>query len=142
MANLKECIEFANEARVCFLATADGDQPRVRALQFWFADPSGFYLQTGTVKAFYGQLKKNPKTEVCFFKAEPNGAGKMLRVTGKVEFLQDRELKEQAIIDRPFLKSFGLTADSPDLVIFRIPHGEAHFWTMETNLMPKDVVKF
>jgi uncharacterized pyridoxamine 5'-phosphate oxidase family protein len=29
---LKDCIKFANETPVCYLATAEGDQPSVRAL--------------------------------------------------------------------------------------------------------------
>ncbi|MCE7698204.1 MAG: hypothetical protein K8E24_005000 [Methanobacterium paludis] len=35
--DFEDCIKFANETPVCYLATADGDQPRVRALGFWFA---------------------------------------------------------------------------------------------------------
>jgi uncharacterized pyridoxamine 5'-phosphate oxidase family protein len=42
------------------LATAENDQPRVRALGFWFADESGFYFQTGSAKEFPHQLEKNP----------------------------------------------------------------------------------
>ena len=48
--DFKDCIKFANETPVCYLATADGDQPRVRALGFWFADETGFYFQIGAVK--------------------------------------------------------------------------------------------
>jgi pyridoxamine 5'-phosphate oxidase len=39
---LKDYIAFASEHRVCQLATADGDQPRVRTLLMWHADESGF----------------------------------------------------------------------------------------------------
>lgn len=137
--NLKECIDFANENKVCYLATCDGDQPRVRALGFWFADTTGFYFQTGMIKAFYKQLLENPKTEVCFYS---NGGTRMLRINGSVEFVQDKALKVKAIEDRPFLKDFGLTADSPGLIIFRIAHGKAHFWTMESNLKPKEEIGF
>jgi hypothetical protein len=28
------------------------------------------------------------------------------------------------------------------MVIFRISHGQAHFWTMENNLKPKDIINF
>ena len=139
--DIQACIQFANANPLCFLATADGDQPRVRALGFWFADESGFYLQTGEVKEFYRQLKKNPKTEICFYRHE-GAIGKMLRIAGEVEFLEDRGLKERALRDRPFLKSFGLTIDSPGLIIFRIAHGKAHFWTMEDNLKPKLFIEF
>ena len=56
----------------------------------------------------------------------------MLRVEGEVEFVSDKPLKERALNDRPFLKNFGLTAESPELIIFRIAHGKAHFWTMRS----------
>jgi uncharacterized pyridoxamine 5'-phosphate oxidase family protein len=79
--------------------------------------------------------------EVCFYAPGPM-IGKMLRVAGKIEFVEDKRLKEKVIVDRPFLKNMGLTPESPDLIIFRIPHGEAHFWTMETNFNPKEIIRF
>ena len=137
----QDCINFANENHTCYLATVEDDQPRVRALDFWFADETGFYFQTGAVKEFYKQLKKNPKTEVCFYKHE-NKIGTMLRVSGEVEFLNEKALKEKAITDRPYLKSFGMTADSPGMIIFRMAYGQAHFWTMENNKTPKEIIEF
>ena len=138
---MNECTDFANENPICFLATSEEDQPRVRALGFWFADESGFYFQTGAMKDLYHQLKKNPNTEVCFFRQGPL-AGAMLRVSGKVEFLEDPELKKKVIEERPFLREFGMTVGSPDLIIFRIPHGKAHFWSMKSNLKPKEIITF
>ena len=80
--SFEDCIRFASENPVAYIATMDNDQPRVRAFLMWFADESGFYFQTGSIKETVGQLKENPKIEVCFFnnKAEE---GKMMRVTGK-----------------------------------------------------------
>lgn len=66
----------------------------------------------------------------------------VLRISGEVEFIDDITLKETALNDRPFLKNFGLTTDSPKLVVFRIAHGQAHFWTMENNLKPKEIIEF
>jgi pyridoxamine 5'-phosphate oxidase len=139
--NIQDCIDFANENPVCFLATSEGDQPRVRAMGFWFADNTGFYFQSGTIKQLYSQLNQNPRAEVCFYK-HSGMIGTMLRITGTVEFLQDIALKERALNDRPFLKNFGMTVDSPGLLIFRIPHGMAHFWTMENNFKPKEMISF
>lgn len=139
--NLNDCIQFVNANPVCFLATAEGEQPRVRALGFWFADETGFYFQTGNIKEFPRQLEQNPKTEVCFYHHE-GMIGTMLRIAGEVEFLNDRQLKERVMEERPFLRNFGLTADSPGLIIFRIAHGRAHFWTMENNLKPKEYIVF
>ncbi|MBN2788092.1 MAG: pyridoxamine 5'-phosphate oxidase family protein [Paludibacteraceae bacterium] len=138
---LQDCIKFANENPTCYLATAEGDQPRVRALGFWYADESGFYFQTAEIKEFPNQLRINPKTEVCFYHHE-GMIGTMMRIAGEVEFITDRAMKKKALNDRPFLKSFGLTADSPDLVLFRLAHGKAHFWTMADNLKTKDYIIF
>jgi uncharacterized pyridoxamine 5'-phosphate oxidase family protein len=107
----------------------------------WYADETGFYFQTGTVKEMVGQLKNNPKVEVCFFNNKMMG-GVMLRVTGEVEFFDNVKAREKCIADRPFLKNLGLSVSSPKLVLFRVCKGEAHFWTMETNFEPKKIIKF
>jgi pyridoxamine 5'-phosphate oxidase len=138
---IQDCIKFSNENPICYLATVENDQPRVRALGFWFADETGFYFQTSSIKEFPLQLKKNPKCEACFYKHE-GMIGTMLRISGQAEFVNDIKLREKAFNDRPFLKSFGLTIDSPGLILFRIAHGQAHFWTMESNLKGKEIIEF
>jgi len=139
--NIQDCIKFTNENPICYLATTEGTQPRVRALGFWFADETGFYFQTATVKEIPSQLKKNPNVEACFYKHE-GMIGTMLRIAGKVEFVNELKYREKAFKDRPFLKSFGLSVDSPNLILFRVSHGQAHFWSMENNLKPKEVINF
>ncbi|MDP3622300.1 MAG: pyridoxamine 5'-phosphate oxidase family protein [Methanobacteriaceae archaeon] len=139
--DFKDCIKFANETPVCYLATADGDQPRVRALGFWFADETGFYFQIGAVKDMYGQMQANHKVEACFGQPDEQ-TGTMMRLAGEVEFVDDVELKKKVLEDRPFLKEFGMTFDHPGLIIFRIAQGEAYFWTMATNFQPKEMIKF
>lgn len=139
--NIQDCIKFANENPICYLATVEDDQPRVRALGFWFADETGFYFQTASMKDIPHQLEKNPKAEAAFYKHE-GMIGTMLRVAGETEFINDKAFKERVLEERPFLKAFGLTAESPELIIFRIPHGEAYFWTMENNLKPKEYIRF
>lgn len=142
MENINTCIEFANENKMCYLATLDNNnQPRVRAMLFWFADQTGFYFQTGTMKDLYKQVKTNPKVEACFYKPDEM-FGRMLRIAGEIEFVNDKHMKEKVMVERPFLKEMGLTSESPTLIIFRIAHGEAHFWTMETNLKPKQIIRF
>jgi uncharacterized pyridoxamine 5'-phosphate oxidase family protein len=136
--DLSDCVKFAKENPITFLGTADGDQPRVRALGMWFADMSGFYYQTGTTKDVYRQLVKNPKVELCFC-SPPGPAMKMMRVAGKVEFLQDKALEERVFRDRPFLKDVMKAAPKDaKIVMFRVAHGEAWFWTMAVNLKEKE----
>lgn len=107
----------------------------------WYADKTGFYYNTGAAKDLYRQLQVNPKVELCFF--DPKSPNlRMMRVTGKVEFLEDIAVKKRLIEERPFLKQMGLTAENPGLIVFRVPKGEAYFWTMDTNMHPKIKVKF
>jgi len=137
----KDCIKFANENPVSYVATVESDQPRVRAFAMWYADETGFYFHTGAMKPVYKQLKQNPKVELCFYHPAENG-GVMMRVTGIVEFLNDVELRKKLIEERQFLKAWGFTPENDDLVIFRISKGEAYFWTMETNFDSKKAIKF
>jgi len=137
--DLKDCVNFANENPVAWLATCENGQAHVRAMAMWYADETGFYLQSGTIKELVGQIKNNPKIEIAFYK-EDEATGTMLRVEGEAEILEDAAVKEKCFKDRPFLKEIGLTND--DLFIFRIGHGKAHFWNMATNLNPKEFIEF
>ncbi len=138
----EDCVKFAKENPITYIATVEKNQPRVRAFGMWFADSTGFYYQTSTYKNIVEQIKENPKIELCFTKPGAGG-GTQMRVTGEVEFLNDASLKKKVMQDRPFLPKVGVpSAESPTLVIFRVAKGEAHFWTMATNLEPKQVIKF
>jgi uncharacterized pyridoxamine 5'-phosphate oxidase family protein len=129
--DLEECAKFANDNPVGYVATAEEDQPRVRAFLMWFADVSGFYFHSGAPKSVSKQLRRNPKTEVCFSSLSRN---RTMRVAGTVEFLDDADLRARLLEERPFLKAIVKGPEDPALVIFRIPHGEIRFWTMEFNM--------
>jgi len=139
--DLNDCIKFANENPVCFLASCDHGRPRVRCMGFWFADETGFYFQTSSMKEMVDQIRTNPNIEVCFYKPA-DFIGATMRVRGEAEFVTDELMKKKVIADRPFLKQFGLDYDSPELVIFRIARGNAHFWNMNGNLSPKEFIYF
>jgi pyridoxamine 5'-phosphate oxidase len=138
---LNEYFKFATENPVSYFATTEGKQPRVRGLLLWFADKTGLYYNIGAMKDLYKQLQVNPKVEVCFFNPKSKSMDQM-RVTGQVEFLNDLALKKKLCEARPFLKQMGLTPESPDLILFRVAKCQAHFWTIETNMQPKQYVSF
>jgi uncharacterized pyridoxamine 5'-phosphate oxidase family protein len=129
----KDCVQFANENGTCHLATAEGDQPRVRVISMWFASEEGFYFCGLAPKNVWKQIKANPKIEICFFNNPAEFTDvKVLRVTGEAEFLEDLELKAKVLEDRSFYKNFGTgKPDDPTYPVFRVAHGEAWFWTPE-----------
>ena len=129
--DFQDCAKFATENPVCFIATVDEDQPRVRALLLWFADESGFYMITLSPKEVFEQLQKNPKVEVCFYNNAADLAdAKQMRVTGEIEFLDDEETLGKAYEARAFLEDIVGKPIKPFLRPCRISTGEAHFWTM------------
>lgn len=107
----------------------------------WFADKTGLYYNIGAMKDIYKQLLTNHKVEVCFFNQKSKNMDQM-RVTGQVEFVNNLDLKKKLVDARPFLKQWGLTPESPDLIVFRVAKCQAHFWTIETNMQPKQYVSF
>jgi pyridoxamine 5'-phosphate oxidase len=140
--SIKEYADFANENKTCYLATVEGDQPRVRAVGMWYADETGFYFQAQTVKAVCKQLERNPKVEVYFCNKD---FSKVMRVSGKVRFITDEKIRARCIEERPFVKNFGITEPSnPLLAVFQIYTGEAYFWTFADSMKEADIprVKF
>jgi pyridoxamine 5'-phosphate oxidase len=138
--NFQECIQFANQCRTVYIATLEKDQPHVRPLVLQFADERGFYFQTEPVKKFYQQMKAHKKVELCFHSTEGGGMGRVMRVTGEMEFVDDRDLKSKLIQERPFFKTLGIKGpDDPLFVLFRVARGEAFFWTMANNMKESEI---
>ena len=129
--DIQDCIKFATENPVCYLATADGDQPRVRTWLLWTADEGGFYFVAIEGKEVTQQLKENPKVEICFFNNAPEAPDwKHMRVMGEIEFLDTEEMLAKAYEARSFLDPIVGQSVEPLVRPFRVYTGEAHFWTL------------
>ena len=60
--------DFLKAAGTYYLATVEGDQPRVRPFGTIHLFEGKLYIQTGKVKPVSKQLGLNPKAEICAFK--------------------------------------------------------------------------
>lgn len=76
---MERVCQFLKDAGVYYLATAEGDQPRVRPFGTAHIFEGKLYIQTGKVKSVFEQLKADPKAEICAFKD-----GKWIRITGEL----------------------------------------------------------
>ena len=65
---MERVCQFLKDAGVYYLATVEGDQPRVRPFGTAHIFEGKLYIQTGKVKPTSKQLLANPKAEVCAFK--------------------------------------------------------------------------
>lgn len=64
---MKRVYDFLKKAEVYYLATVEGDQPRVRPFGTVNEFEGKLYIQTGKVKPTSKQLAINPKVEICAF---------------------------------------------------------------------------
>jgi uncharacterized pyridoxamine 5'-phosphate oxidase family protein len=129
--NFQDCVSFATENPVCYLATTDGDQPKVRTWLLWYADENGFNFVAIDGKQVTAQLKANPKVELCFFNNAPQPQDwKHMRVTGEIEFLDSEEMLAKAYEARSFLDPIVGRSVEPLVRPFRVYTGECHFWTL------------
>ena len=64
---MKRVLEFLKKAEVYYLATVEGDQPRVRPFGTAHEFEGRLYIQTGKVKPVSHQIAENPKVEICAF---------------------------------------------------------------------------
>lgn len=67
---MQEVYEFLKKCGTYYLATADGDQPRVRPFGTIDLFDGRLTIQTGKVKEVSRQIMQNPKVEICAFDGE------------------------------------------------------------------------
>ena len=65
---MEKVCQFLKEAGVYYLATVEGDQPRVRPFGTAHIFEGKLYIQTGKIKPVAKQIASNPKAEFCAFK--------------------------------------------------------------------------
>ena len=140
MKTIEEVREFTNQNPATWVATAIGDQPHLRAMAMWFADATGFYFHTGSQKRLCKQLRENPKVEMGFYNpGDGMGTMQMVRITGKIEQVNDATLEKKLFEDRPWLNQVFQAYPDDKIFIFRIVHGEAQYWNMGVNCKEKDI---
>ena len=110
---MEEVYEFLKKAGAYYLATMDGDQPRVRPFGTVDLFEGKLYIQTGKAKAVSKQLHANPKAELCAFMD-----GKWLRVSGELIPDDRREPKKHMLDNYPELRRMYSEDDGNTEVFF------------------------
>ncbi len=110
---LNKVYEFLLAAGTYYLATVEGDQPRVRPFGTVLLRDGKLYIQTGKVKPVSHQLAANPKAEICAFMG-----GKWLRVAGELINDDDRNAKVAMLEKMPALKSMYSPDDDNTQVLY------------------------
>jgi uncharacterized pyridoxamine 5'-phosphate oxidase family protein len=130
---MEEVYEFIKKCGTYYLATTDGDQPRVRPFGTVLIFENKLYIQTGRVKNVSKQMMKNPKIEICAFSGD-----KWVRVEAIVVEDDRTEPKQKMLDAYPQLKSM-YSADDDNTQVLYLKDATATFSSFGGE--PK-VVKF
>ena len=110
---MQEVYDFLKSCNTYYLATVEGDQPRVRPFGTVDIFEGKLYIQTGKVKDVSKEMQANPKVEICAFDGE-----KWIRVAGEVVRDDRVEAKEHMLDSYPNLKALYRADDDNTEVLY------------------------
>ena len=130
---MKEVCDFLKECGAYYLATVEGDQPRVRPFGTALIFEDKLYIQTGKVKNVSKQMLANPKIEICAFSGE-----KWVRIEASAVEDDRLEPKEAMLEGYPQLKQM-YAADDDNTQVLYLKDATATFYTFGGE---PEVIKF
>ncbi|MDR2052201.1 MAG: pyridoxamine 5'-phosphate oxidase family protein [Treponema sp.] len=110
---MQEVYDFLKKTNTYYLATVEGDQPRVRPFGTVDIFDGKLYIQTGKAKDVSKQIKANPKIEICAFDGD-----KWIRVQAIAVEDDRREAKQHMLDAYPRLKDRYSADDDNTLVLY------------------------
>ena len=124
---MNEVIEFLKKCKIFYIATVEGDQPRVRPFGVVEEFEGKMYIQTGKRKNVSKQIKNNPKIEICACEGTT-----WLRVAGEAVSDERFEAKSYFLDKNPNLKSMYDASDDNTEVLY-IKNGKATFYSFTSE---------
>ncbi|MDR2108594.1 MAG: pyridoxamine 5'-phosphate oxidase family protein [Coriobacteriales bacterium] len=110
---MDEVYEFLKKTETYYLATVEGDQPRVRPFGTVDIFEGRLYIQTGLNKPVVKQLQANPKAEICAF-----ADGQWLRVAATLIHDDRIEPQEHLLANYPSLQGMYAAGDGNNAVFY------------------------
>ena len=130
---MQEVYEFLKACGTYYLATVEGDQPRVRPFGTIDIFEDKLYIQTGKVKDVSKEMQANPKAEICAFDGQ-----KWIRVAGEVVRDDRVEPKKHMLDSYPNLQAL-YRADDDNTEVLYLKNATATIYSFTEE--PK-IIKF
>ena len=124
MSDISKVDEFLTNAKVFYLATVDGDQPKCRPLGFHLLDDGKIYFGVDTFKNVYKQLEVNPKLEIVAFDGE-----RFLRYFGTAVLEDNEDIVNKAFDLMPEIAEV-YKSNGWKMVIFYVDEATVEFRNM------------
>ncbi len=116
--------------RFPYLATMDGDQPRVRPVSPVRSD--GFHIYVANLRSYHKtlEIESNSRVELCYLDSDHN----QLRITGAAEIVTDRVLLQEIWDENALLRQFLGSIDNPQFILYHISPSRVRYmreWALE-----------
>ncbi len=116
--------------RFPYLATVDGDQPRLRPVSPVRTD--GFTVYVANLRVYHKtvEIEENPKVELCYL----DEGHDQVRITGIAEVVTDRGLLQEIWDANPLMRQYLGSIDNPQLIVYRVVPTQVRFmreWALE-----------
>lgn len=123
-------LDVIKQDRFPYLATIDGDQPRLRPVSPVRTD--GFTVYVANLRGYHKteEIAANPHVELCYL----SDSHDQVRITGIATIVDDRATLESIWNDNPLLRQYLGSIDNPDLILYRIAPNRVRFmreWAIE-----------
>lgn len=121
--------------RFPYLATMDGDQPRLRPVSPVRTD--GFVVYVANLRSYHKtvEIAANPRVELCYLDEHHD----QVRITGVAEVVTDRTVLQEIWDSNPLLRQYLGTIDNPALIVYRISPSQVRFmreWALDYHEVP------
>lgn len=120
---MEEVFDFLKKCETFYIATVEGDKPRVRPFGVVNIFEGKLYIQTGKVKNVSKQMQINPNVEICACIE-----GKWIRLEGKVVRDDRKEAKISMLEENPILKNM-YSADDDNTEVLYFEKAKATFYS-------------
>ena len=123
--------------RFPFLATVDGDRPRLRPVSPVRTD--GFTVYVANLKSYHKtmEIEANPRVELAYLSADHD----QVRISGRAVMVTDRALLQEIWDANPLLRHYLGSLENPELVVYRIQPERVRFmreWSLQYHEVPLD----
>jgi general stress protein 26 len=120
--------------RLPYLATVEGDQPRLRPVAPVKTDGFTVYIANLRPHAKTVEIDANPRVELCYLDHNDQ-----VRITGTAEVIRDQALKRTVWESSPHLHRHLGDVDSPDFILYRVLPSRVRFmkeWALTYREVP------
>ena len=121
--------------RFPYLATIDGNQPRLRPISPVRTD--GFTVYIANLRGYNKtvEIAANPNVELCYLDEHHD----QVRITGVAEIVHDHQILQEIWDANPLLRQYLGTINNPDLVLYRVVPNRVRYmkeWALEYYDVP------